>query len=343
MTQLADHYISHHRARRTPTFFEDSAKDLPHIGIRVDVTDRADAFIEDIVIPFQLAKVRESQTILKAFSEFVAKFSLDGPGREESAGNFQPSRWLLECLVSGSSLFKSNGELYVSALSNATSLDHVITADNKILFHQVPTPYVMAAFCFLEDLDRQIEAVAKFGEEDFDRARTRADSYFENNNSNADPTHPATATSGPVSQTPTSQAQTFQFPSPAVLTDEPASESHETPALSISAPATPSHEYTIAPTAENPNAIGSSDAARNVDDEKQHKEDHSSEPDMPEFQGKHIRYRIYVYIIAYTVSSSCSRFCCRIYTVILSLKRFRDCVVGFVVVYIRLYNRLYGI
>ena len=64
--QLADHYISHHHARGTPTFYEDSAKNLPHIGIRVDVSDRAESFIEDVVIPFQLAKVRENQDILKA-------------------------------------------------------------------------------------------------------------------------------------------------------------------------------------------------------------------------------------------------------------------------------------
>ena len=86
---------------------ENSAKSLPHIGIRVDVSDdRAVAFIQDIVIPFQLAKVRENQVRLKAFADFVAKFSLLESGREESAGSFQPSRWLLECLVPGSSMFK---------------------------------------------------------------------------------------------------------------------------------------------------------------------------------------------------------------------------------------------
>ena len=306
-TQLADYYINHHNARRRPNFLEKSAENLPHIGIRVDVSgDRAVAFIQDIVIPFQLAKVRENQVILKAFSEFVTKFSLLGPGREESAGSFQPSRWLLECLVPGSSMFKGNGEFYVKALSEASSLDDVITKDNKLLFHQVPTPYIMAAFCFIEDLEGQLEAVAKYGEEDFERATTRADCYFQNNNSNANPLplplplplpNPVThETTGEVHSeqpqqlpTPPNPAFTSQEdpipspnsqgpdPAPNALPPRPSPEPHSPAAPTNTAPSTPptlefasmqtsAPEGTIAPTAQN--QIPSVEAVRKDDENK---------------------------------------------------------------------------
>ena len=306
---------------------ENSAKSLPHIGIRVDVSDdRAVAFIQDIVIPFQLAKVRENQVLLKAFSEFVAKFSLLESGREESAGSFQPSRWLLECLVPGSSMFKGNGEFYVKALSEASSLDDVITKDNKLLFHQVPTPYIMAAFCFIEDLEGQLEAVAKYGEEDFERATTRADCYFQNNNSNANPLplpltlpNPMTnETTGevlseqsqelPTSPTPAFPSQEVPSPnsqrptSPTAPTALPPQTSRKSPSHAAPTDATPSTppplafpsteatppEGTIAqPTAQNQTEI-QGEAVRKQDEEKDGNDnDIISEEDMPEFPGKH--------------------------------------------------------
>ena len=265
----------------------------------MDVSDRAEAFIEDVVIPFQLAKVRENQNILKVYSAFLAKFGLLGTGREESAGSFQPSRWLLECLVPGSSLFKGNGEFYVKALSEATSLEDVITADNKLLFHQVPTPYVMAAYCFIEDLESQLEAVANFGEEVFDRARTWADRYFENKNSDANPSgeipFPSSELSNsnrgsavdtnPVTQptlNPTPEPE-HQIQAPSAQTSQPLSPSALTSITPSDAQIPTPHEATITPTPEIATEMPSEKTAP-----QEEGGDNSEDDDATEFPGERI-------------------------------------------------------
>jgi hypothetical protein len=285
----------------------------------VDVSDRAEAFIEDVVIPFQLAKVRENQNILKAYSAFVAKFGLDGSGREESAGSFQPSRWLLECLVPGPSLFKGNGEFYVKALSEATSLDDVITADNKLLFHQVPTPYVMAAFCFIEDLESQLEAVANTGEEVFDRARTWADRYFENKNSDANPSVEIPVASSDLSKSNRGSPEhatpvTPPSSTPTLLTPDPGSSAAPSPSAPTSDPptrpaTTAPHEGAIGPTSGNSTELPAKGAAQ-----QEERAGGSEEDDLTEFPSER-----HSFIIAYTFLLSdirfilsCSRVYCRI-------------------------------